>query len=319
LIEVTNVDKMDTNKIIDKTSTHVEIEYIWLSANDNEMPANLECVNIEGVLQLDEWDDSFVDFIKVNNIKGLELKGDRFETTLFGLSILNELTELKYLRISGKYIKSEYKVIETLDKLEELSIADYEAYELDFSRLKYLKSYFSPIRHNDHPIFDCQTIEYIGTNTTLDNFKPFTKLTGLKKIYMFAKKISTLNGIEKLLNLQSLEIDYGYNLDNISALEDLNQLKELSLYACKKIVNVDKIAKITNLRYFSFDECGIIESLTPLIQCKFLKYVSFGNTTIKDGDLECLTKIKTLQGVFFKNKIHYNKNIDDFKKYNLVC
>ena len=55
------------------------------------------------------------------------------------------------------------------------------------------------------------------------------------------------------------------------------------------------------------NERGVIESLKPLQRCKSLEYVSFGDTIIEDGDLECLMHIKSLKGVFFKNKRTYNK------------
>lgn len=302
-------------KKIDKTKTIVENEYIWLSISDNETMDMLDNVNIsiDGVLQLDEWDDAFIEFINVNNIYGLELKGSKYENTKFSLSILKSLPKLKYLRILGKYKKMEYKFIESLENLEQLSLGDYEAYELDFSKLKNLKSYFSPIKHYDHPIFDCKNIEFFGTNTNLENIEPIGKLTKIKELYLFSKKLKDLKGIEKLENLQLLKIDYGHNLQDISVLSKLNKLDTLSLYACKKLENLNAISKIKNLRWLQFDECGTIESLCPLMHNQHLEYIAFGDTIVEDGNIECLTKIKTLKKVFFRNKRHYNLKLDYFK------
>jgi Leucine-rich repeat (LRR) protein len=310
---------MNKNDLIDKTKSIVKNEYIWLSSSDDEMAPDLDYIEIDGVLQLDEWDETFAEFIKVNDIQGLELKGDKFKIGTLSLSILKELPELRYLRISGKFKKPEYKVIESLSRLEQLSIADYEAYELNFSKLKNLKSYFSPIKHIDHPIFHCKTLEYIGTNTNLEHFESFSNLNHLKEVYLHAKKIKSLNGIENIPNLRLLEIDYGSNLYDISSLSKLKNLEKLSLYGCKRLKSLEDVSRITNLRCLYFDECGVIESLRPLQRCKSIEYVSFGDTIIEDGDLECLMHIKPLKGVFFKNRRTYNKKIEDFKGYDIIC
>jgi len=215
---------MENIKMFDKRKSIVEPDYVWLSSSDNELFPILHGVEIEGVLQLDKWNSSIVDFIKSNAIEGLELKGDRFENTSYSISFLEELTELKYLRISGKFNKTEYKVIESLKGLEELILADYEGYNLDFSNFKYLKSYFSPIKHNDHPIFECENILYIGSNTNLDDFYSFSRLKNLRSVYMTARNLKGLSGIESLKYLEELEIDYGFKLQDISSLSKTRQL-----------------------------------------------------------------------------------------------
>jgi len=298
---------------INKSHTVVAEKYIWLSIKDDQMPADIKCANIEGVLQIDEWDNNFIDFIRLNNIKGIEIKGDKFENTSFGLAFLEELSDLKYLKISGKFKKSEYKVINKMTSLEELILSDYEAYDVNFSQFKFLKAYFSPIKHINHPIFSCKTLSYLGTKTTLEDTQPFTNLKNLKHLYLFARKLKSLQGLDKLDQLQVLSIDYASYLKDISSLSNCKNISILSLYSCKSIYSLEHIANIEKLKYLSFDNCGTIKSLTPLEKCNGLEFLSFGDTLIEDGNIAVLKKINSLKRVYFRNKKHYNSTIEDFK------
>lgn len=295
-------------------------DYIWYAADDKELTVDLRgAETIEGVLGIDEWDSSIVDFIKKNKIEGLWIQGDAFYVSKYSLDFLQELPELKYLKVDRKFKKNQYKVIEKLENLESLSFGNYEAYELDFSKMKNLRSYFSPIKHRDHPILSIETVEYFGTVTNLENFAPFSRLVNLKVLYMMAKKMKSLDGIDALKNLHSIAIDYGRMIESFFPLTKLEKLEKLSLYGCKKLGRLDHISKIKNLKCLWFDECGKVESLKPIIESSSLEFVLFGDTIIEDGDIESLTNLRTLKGVYFRNKKNYNKKYEDFKKYSYVC
>lgn len=305
---------------MDRNKSVVDSNYVWYAKNDNELTVDLRGVsNIEGVLAIEQWDNSIVDFMKENQIEGLWIRGDKFYTSKYSLQFLKELTDLKYLKIDGKFKKQEYKVVENMSKLEKLSFGDYEAYDINFKNIKNLKTYFSPIKHEDHPIFDVNTIEYFGTNTSLQNFFPFSKLVNIKELYIMAKNLTNLRGVEKLINLYSVEIDYGRNIYDFSDISKVTSLKKLLLYGCKKLNKLDDISKIPNLECLWFDNCGIVESLKPISKLTSLKFIAFGDTIIKDGDIECLFELKILKGAYFKNRKHYNSKYDNFGKYNYMC
>ena len=295
-------------------------EYVWYATDDKELTIDLRGVDdIKGVLAIEEWNDSIIEFIKSNRVEGLWIRGNKFYTTELSLAFLKELPWLKYLKIDGKFKKTEYKAVEFLKNLESLSFGDHEAFEIDFSNMKNLKSYFSPIKHSSHPILCSETIEYLGTVTNLETFAPFSALINLKELYIMAKKMKNLSGIEALRNLRSLAIDYGRNIESFSLLEKLDILEKLSLYGCNKLARLDHVSKIKNLKCLWFDGCGKVESLNPIVESSSIEFISFGDTIIEDGDIECLTKIRSLKGVYFRNKKFYNMKYDDFKGYDYKC
>lgn len=305
---------------IHKEQTIVDDKFIWMSMNCNEMAPSFEIDGLAGLLQLDYWDESYIDFIKTNEIKAIELKGDRFETSEIGLSLLSSLPELRYLKISGKFLKKEYKVIEQLEQLEQLILADYEGYELDYSKMQKLHAFYSKINHIDHPIFQCHQLKYLGANTSLVEFTPFSVFTNLKEIYLFAKKLENLQGLDSLENLKILDIDYAHKLQ----LEDLRNLElasieKLSLENCKNIKSLDFISCFPNLKCLWFDACGDIESLKPILECKRLEFILIGDSVITDGKMEYLQQLPSLKGIFFQNKKHYTLKKEDFQDHNELC
>ena len=301
------------DKEIDKLKTIVADEYIWLSSKDTEMPAVTEIVKVKGILQIDEWNDKLLTFISMNKIDALEIKGDRFEMTNFNLSFLKKVPNLKYLRISGKFPKKEYKVVESLFTLEELSLADYEGYELNLLNLIKLKAYFSIIRHKDHPILKCPNLEYFGANSNLETLHFLNALSNIKKIFLFTKKLNSFDGITNLHKLENLEIVYANNLEIKNNCPKLESLKKLTLDTCKNINTLNFISKFPNIEYLSFSNCNEIVSLKPLETCKKLEVIFIGNTIIEDHNLRILEQIPTLKDVFFEEKKEYNMTMDDFK------
>jgi len=273
--------------IINKQQSIIKDDYIWINKNDKEFQPNNIDINIEGVLKFRTWSNNIYTIITDNNIMGIEIQNDKYTLSKEGLSFLKDLPHLKYLRITGKYKKSEYKYIENLSNLEQLSLGDYEAYELDFSNLKNLISYFSIIKNENHPVFKLRSIEHLGTNTTLESFQAFSQMKKLTTLYLFARKLSNLNSISNLTQLKTLSIDYSSHLKSISHLH-LPSLEELYLYSC-----------------------GEIESLQPLKLCKKLKFLSFMKTKIKDNDINILVDLPLLKEVNFENRIGYSLKKDE--------
>jgi hypothetical protein len=298
--------------IINKKHTIVHEDYIWLAKNDNEMPASMD-IDIDGILVLEDWKEYYLELISANNIEGLEIKADRFKQPEFNLDFLKKLKNLKYLRIGGKFKKKEYKSIEYLNNLEQLSLADYEGYEIDFTNFLNLKSYFSPIKHEDHPIFQHSNIEHLSTNTTLEDFNCFTNLTQLKRLDLFARNLKSLKNIEAMQRLESIEIVYGHRLQIHSFKHPLEHIKIFSLNGCKRIENIDFIEALINLEKLILDNCGDIESLKPISRLSSMKYIAFcGNTKILDGNLDFLKPLAQ-KGVeiHFTPSRHYSVKADE--------
>ena len=74
-----------------------------------------------------------------------------------------------------------------------------------------------------------------------------------------SEKLVSLDGIDKFINLEHLEIFKISSLKDISALKKLKCLEKLSLTHCRNINNIDIISDIPSLRSLIIEKCGIIE------------------------------------------------------------
>ncbi|WP_107879856.1 hypothetical protein [Neisseria animaloris] len=136
-------------------------------------------------------------------------------------SDLKKYPELPYLSIENDFkIKKIYNLetLYSLDHLETLCLE--QAFEIDISLIKSLKD----IRFNYS-----KKIKNIGNSINLErlhiwsykaeDLKEFHKLINLKDILLVRPTIKSLNGMEKMLNLEKIDISYARNLEDISALE----------------------------------------------------------------------------------------------------
>lgn len=100
-------------------------------------------------------------------------------------------------------------------------------------------------------------------------------------------------------------------LTSIEEIEKLTQLEELEIKNCTKIGTIDAVKKLKNLRKLWLIDCKDIQSLKPIVSLqKLVSLLFYGSTNITDGDLAPLTKIDNLRDVAFQPRKHYSHKKD---------
>jgi hypothetical protein len=140
----------------------------------------------------------------------------------------------------------------------------------------------------------------------------------LEKLWLGYNPISTLNGIEKAINLKKLTIQMLSKLSDMSILSDLKNLETLSIAVCRS-VDYDSL-KNDNLRSLNvYIETEHSRSKLPSLH--FLKNLPNLETLslmcpIIDGDMTPILELPNLKKVLFNDKKHHShtlKQIYDLK------
>ena len=106
-------------------------------------------------------------------------------------------------------------------------------------------------------------------------------------------KITNLQPLKPLINMQTLEID-GLDINDISSLENMSKLNTLDLRS-NNIEDITVLSKLKNIKSLSIERNKNIKDFQPISSLGNLTKLSLGNMEIKNIDfLSNLTNIETL-------------------------
>jgi len=174
-----------------------------------------------------------------------------------------------------------------------------------------------------------------GERNTINNIseiKGWSKLKGLKKLYiertlitstegleglnqlehldLSRNKVKTIKGLEALINLKSLDLAYN-QIEKISGLETLRKLEELTLGA-NKIVEINGLESLKSLKRLDLT-FNLIEEIKGLKALRDLKFLSLNNNNIsKIKGLDNLEHLEYLN--LYGNKITEIEGLNKLKK-----
>lgn len=250
--------------------------------------------------------DESVEFMKKEKIFGLSinrvvgyLKND--------VSCLKKFNFIKHLNIVSRSIE-DITPIHDLHDLETLIVQTECKKEIDFSCFPKLKVARFKWRPRAKSMFDCTTLEEIG----IWSFKPksrdlidLQKLQNLKHAEFISAAIDTLNGVEKLKNLEALELYYMRSLQTIEGVEQLPRLKNVRLGSCKKVESIEPLRLMTQLEWLALENMGDIPSLEPIKTLSKLHTLALYETKITDGNMSHLYQMKQMKKLLYKYYKHY--------------
>ena len=106
------------------------------------------------------------------------------------------------------------------------------------------------------------------------------EMYALTELFLQARDIENLTGLEFALNLTLLDTQYNYGITDISPLSGLTKLETFSL-GCNRFTDLSPLGNLTNLKYLNVGGNGFtdIAALAPLIE---LTTLHLGNNGIKD-------------------------------------
>jgi len=163
----------------------------------------------------------------------------------------------------------------------------------------YNTSVLSLLRSN----IELQSLTISKFNDTLDVISPEIKRS-LKHVGITSGKLTSLDGIEKFINLESLLLHNLRGLVKISSLSECKSLTSLNIYSCKSIEYKDTLPLLNGLRKLFFEN-QILDSLEYLPSDSLEHLILGESTSIEDNNVSSLIDFPKLKSVVFKKKRAY--------------
>ena len=271
---------------------------------------NLFNPNIEVIALTSSRIEDCIDYIKKNNIKGVEINDCYGSYKLDNLDVLEKLIDsnIKVIELINDY--KDISILNKFTSLEQLQISVNKTSIIDFKNfpnLKYLSldDTKNLINVDKAILLESLAIGMLNKNSKID----FSKLVNLKDLHIVKGNIENLDFL-KNLNIEKLSISYCSKLIDITSLVTLkNTLADLSFQNCKNIENIDILVELENLYWLKLSALGEIKSLLFIKKIKSLRKISFVGTNILDGNL---SYCKGLESVGFLDKKHYSHKNSEF-------
>lgn len=271
---------------------------------------NLFNPNIEVIALTSSRIDVCIDYIKKNNIQGIEINAQYGSYRFNNLDILEQLVDCNIKVIE---LVTDYKDISVLNKfknLEQLQISINKTSIINFENFPNLKYLSLDDTKNFINLDKAILLESLAIGTLNKSSKiDFSKLVNLKDLYIVKGNIENLDFL-KNLNIEKLSISFCNKLRNISSLVTLkNTLTEILIQNCRGIESIDVLGELENLYWLKMIDLGEIPSLSFIKKLKKLKNIAFANTNILDGNL---SYCEGLELVGFVDKKHYSHKNSEF-------
>lgn len=142
--------------------------------------------------------------------------------------------------------KFDYSAINTLAKLEHLSVYTSDKKEINYLNFPDLNSTALFWRPKAKSLYQCTSLEslFLGKYTESD----LTKLEFLKNLNYLrinTGSIKRLNGIEKLQNLTTILLMQATRLEDLTGIEQLSNLRYLTIDNCRNIKNIQLLTEVS--------------------------------------------------------------------------
>jgi internalin A len=198
-----------------------------------------------------EFEES-IQFAQKNKIEQIQIRGA-------GAENINSTADFKEIVKLSPYLKTisfgdhvdnkimNFESIYTLTNIENILINCKQNFIIDISQYKKLKhfgfEYWKGIKNIDK----LENLEsMVITKYPKENVNEFIGLKNLKILHIYSSKIETLDGIEKLNNLEELVLAYNRKLENIKNVKDVKSLKILRIEKCNNIKDYEFVDDVKN-------------------------------------------------------------------------
>jgi hypothetical protein len=270
-------------------------------------------------------DDKQFDITTIQGISTLSLDSDRLEDCLAryragdasvlainrmrgyrarDISFLRDHSYVQRLIIVQPPVPFDLAPVHALEDLRSLTISGTDA-ELTLRGFRLLEE-FRGDWHRNLGIDACHGLRTLD----LSCYKPASKdladfplLPSLTTLVLVQGRLRSLQGISRLRAVVHVELAYLTNLESLHDLEALAQLEYLDCDVCRKLRGHDSVRGLGALRLLRYNNCGRIPSIRFLDELPALEEFRFVGTTVEDGDLSPLLRLKR---VGFTNKKDYS-------------
>jgi hypothetical protein len=148
----------------------------------------------------------------------------------------------------------------------------------------------------------------------LSHFKPDTKdlttlphMPSLAHFGLTVAHLESLIGLERLRELQHLQLYRVQGLTSIEEIGALQGLRELDIEGCKGSFDLaSALNQSTHLITVRYSRSAPLSSLRFIAQLPKLKHLAFLDTEVEDGDMSPLATHQSLRHVAFTKKKHFS-------------
>lgn len=192
--------------------------------------------------------------------------------------------------------KPDVRELEALTSLEKLTLS--EAQPFDFSRLGNLAEVggvWSPKWTN---LERCKALRRFSVSgykkSDLGELKAHPLL---EEISLISPALTSLEGIDALPVLRTLEISRSAALESLEGVGDAPVLTRLSLSGCRKISDYEPLAGARGLESLEVEQCSAIPSLSFIGSLPKLRFLSIMDTALSDKSLQPCVDHPSLTGI----------------------
>lgn len=250
------------------------------------------------------WRNEYTRYFASDDYAALELNG---ELGFSGgdLEFLVSLPSLRELVVISGVVSD--RGVRHCVELTHLALTTASADVVDFSEFARLQNVYLGELKGKESILSLRGLESLYLYGYPDqDLRPLDRLAKLRRLQLGpARRLITLDGLERLTTLTLLGIYHAPQLRSIDLVSAAALLEELELDGCRAVSDVSAVGNLRSLRRLLLVNCGRISSLRPLHNCPQLETVLFyGTTNVADGDLSVLD---SLSEISFQNRRHYNR------------
>lgn len=268
--------------------------------DSDNLKENINFINDKGIINL----------FLIPNENGYKLKD---------LTFLEEVPQIKSLKMAACRDIENFESLSRLEYLEEIVFESPKKVKVDLSNLKSLKKlgfkYGPKITGYQH----LRKLEWIGVDNPNENFLNndiFSHFTMLKEFHCGRGAPGNLEFLSNQTQLDHLVLDRMKSFD-LTGIEKLKPcLKTFKLISSKKVENIDLISRLENLEHLILSNSVPLESAEVIKDLKKLKALTVRESSFFiNGDLRSIKHLRdNLEHFAVKNKKHYfyeTEQIDD--------
>ena len=196
-----------------------------------------------------------INFALENKLEQIQIRG------VIGKENINTIADFSEIKKLSPYLKKlsfgdlvdntiiNFESIYSLLKLEKININCKQNFIIDVSLFSNLKNFGTEYWKGLKNMDKINSLEsMVITKYPNENITEFIGLENLKIFHIYSSKIKTLEGINRLNNLEELVLAYNKKLENINDIKNLKRLKVLRIYKCKSILNLEFIKDLKNMK-----------------------------------------------------------------------
>ena len=315
-------------------ATEEEMKFEWMKNQTSLIIEDSSVDSLEDLVFFPNLEKLTLRYLTLDNLEGIEnctklkIFQKMWKTNIKDYSKLGYLNNLTEVYLNQGKTEDFNNVVNSLEKCSNLTLIDIEdcPWIKDLSPIKKLKN-ITKLRINRVDISDLREIEEL-TN--------LTSLTLQGNI-----NLKSINGIEKLINLENLEISTN-NVENIENISKLKKLKTLNLRnnnilditplsANTELISLDLRGNInidenrnnyTGERFVKLNKIGEILDKNGTIYLDIDKLKLFTNYKILDLSNQNLTTLEPIEGLTELTSLNLSSNkltLEDENSQNILA